>query len=140
MNAKTAIARYLTIGIFVALTSACTIRPNIISARAHRAGDNVVIELELDSREAAIIKSKQIYFSATIFDCNGSLDGYPATPYIDGERASMFKFSTTSPVVNITGNVPTKVFDRYHSPCVYLGGGSYLLRKMRSLPVPIKQS
>jgi hypothetical protein len=137
MNAKIFITKNFILCILLVLTSACTFRPNIISAHAHRVGDNELIVLELDSRAASIIKSSQIYFSAIVFDCGGSSDGYPATPYIAGERASGFKFSVTGPIVNITGAVPVSIFDRYHPPCVFIRGGSYFLRKMKSVPIPI---
>lgn len=138
MIAKHFITKNVTLGMLLLLTSACTFRPNIISAHAHRVGDNELIVLELDSREASIIRSRQIYFSAIVYGCGGSFDGYPVTPYIGGERASQFKFPTDSAFVNITGTVPVSIFDRYQPPCVYIRGGSYFLSKMKSDPIPVR--
>jgi hypothetical protein len=85
------------------------------------------------------IKRWQIYFSLTVINCEGSPQDYPAEPYVAGERATHFKFSVPDDGAEFTGIIPAKVFKEYRRPCVFLEGGSYLLRKIKSDTVPLKK-
>jgi len=137
MNANIVITRICLLDILLSLLLGCTFRPNIMSAHAYRDDDKEVISLGLNSLEASTIKSKQMYFSAVVVDCEGSRHRYPMEPYIAGQRVSEFRFPITSPIVIITGSMPVSIFDRYQRPCVLLEGGSYFFGKIMSAPISI---
>ncbi|HJY05864.1 MAG TPA: hypothetical protein VJ323_06080 [Bryobacteraceae bacterium] len=59
------------------------------------------------------------------------------TPYIDGQRASEFKFATAGASVKIVGRIPAGIFDEYRPPCAHLRGGGYFTGTLESAPVQI---
>lgn len=124
-----AIAAFLLIG--------CQLRPNILSAHSQRLGDVEVVELSLRSVDAKRIKSRELYFSVVVASCQGKPEGYPMTPYIDGQRASEFKFATANASVKLVGRIPARIFDEYRPPCAHLRGGGYFTGTLESAPVPI---
>ena len=115
----------------------CELNPRILSARSHPAGGDEVVQVSLRRQDAARIKNRQLYFRLVVGNCADESDGYPAEAYIGGQRASEFAFSTDSESVQVVGRVPSRIFDAYRRPCVYLRGGGYLTGTIESDPVPI---
>lgn len=140
MNAAVAITKICLLSITTLVLFGCTFRPHILSAHSYRVGDNEVIELGLHSREASIIKKRQIYFSVVVIDCEKNQDRFPIEPYIAGQRATEFKFPITTRDVKITGNMPVNIFVKYPHPCVFLEGGSYFFGNMKSAPILIMKA
>jgi len=115
----------------------CQLRPNILSAHSQRLGDGEIVELSLRSVDAKRIKSRELYFSIVVASCQGKSEEYPMTPYIDGQRASEFKFATAGASVKIVGRIPAGIFDEYRPPCAHLRGGGYFTGTLESAPVQI---
>lgn len=115
----------------------CEFQPRVLSAHAHRVGDNEAIEVKVSSSDAAKIKNRQLYFSMAVTSCEGAQSHFPVEPYIDGRRASEFDFATAGDDIKITGSMPVSIFEKYDRPCVVLRGGSYLGGKLKSASVPI---
>ena len=124
-----AIAAFLLVG--------CQLRPNILSAHSQRIGDVEVVELSLRSVDAKRIKSRELYFSVVVASCLGKSEEYPMTPYVDGQRASEFKFATAAASVKLVGRIPARIFDEYRPACAHLRGGGYFTGTLKSAPVAI---
>ena len=115
----------------------CTFNPTIQRAESTRTGHEDVVAVSIRPADADHIKSRQLYFSLVLFDCAGSREGFPATPYIGGQPAAEFKFPVSGELVQIVGRVPTAILDGYRSPCVFLRGGGYFTGKILSAPAPV---
>jgi hypothetical protein len=127
----------LAIAAFV--LAGCQLRPNILSAHSQRVGGEEIVQLSLRSLDAKSIKSRELYFSIMVASCQGESEEYPMTPYIDGRRASEFKFATAGESVEIVGRIPARIFDKYRPPCAYLRGGGYFTGTLKSAPIPISR-
>src|SRR5688500_18930398 len=90
----------------------CQVRPELLTARSLRAGNEEVIQLTLRSQDAKKIKNRQLYFYLLVTECEGTRDLYAADPYIGGQRAVEFRFATSGASVTVVGRVPADVFDR----------------------------
>jgi len=123
-----------------ALLSACTFRPNILSARSYSSGDNEIIEIRLRSDDVRTLKNRQIYFSLVIIDCGGGKNRFPMEPYISGQRATEFKFPIAETNVIVTGSMPVKNYALYHRPCALIEGSGYSLNRTASPPIPVVKS
>jgi hypothetical protein len=131
------ILRVWIIVIAASALAGCEFRPEILSANAHKAGDDEVIELSLKSRDAATIKSRQLYFTITVINCDENQKRFPLEPYVAGQRATKFKFSTHEESVKITGSMPARMFDQIRRPCAFVEGGGYFTGHLVSTPRPI---
>ena len=137
MKAKMSVFKIsLTVVVTFALLG-CTFRPTIFSAHSYRVANNEIIEVHLNSREASVLKARQMYFSLVIIDCEGKKSRFPMEPYIAGQKASEFNFPIISQDVKITGSVPDSIFSQYRKPCVMLEGSSYFSGGMASAPIVI---
>lgn len=121
----------------VAMVSGCTVKPDVLRAESVIAGSDVVVTASLHASDARTIKSRQLYFSLVTYECQSDPEGFPATPYIEGERASTFKFPIGNEAVEIVGRVPLAVFSQLREPCLVLRGGGYFTGKILSAPAPI---
>ena len=131
----------VSIPVFVIFVlSGCQLRPTIVSARARSDGASEFIELSVNAADAKQIKERQIYFSMDVMECAGGESAFHVVPYVEGQRASEFKYRTTGDLVTFVGTLPSKIFDRYSSPCVHLEGGSYFHGKLKSAPIRISKS
>ena len=121
----------------VAVLSGCTLKPDLLRAESAISGSEVVVTATLRSSDARTIKSRELYFSLVTYECQGGPEGFPAAPYIQGERASTFKFPISGEAVEIVGRVPMAVFAQINEPCLLLQGGGYFTGKILSAPAPI---
>jgi hypothetical protein len=121
----------------VAVLSGCTFKPELLRAESTISGSEVVVTASLRSSDARTIKTRQLYFSLVTYECQGDPEGFPAAPYIQGERASTFKFPITGEAVEIVGRVPMAFFSEIKEPCLLLQGGGYFTGKILSAPAPI---
>ncbi|RYG94977.1 MAG: hypothetical protein EON58_15155 [Alphaproteobacteria bacterium] len=127
----------LLLGIATISLSGCQFRPDPLSAVSFSDNKDVVVKVSVRSADAKIIKQRELYFSLTVINCNGSGNGFPAQPSIGGELVPGFDFPIDGDVVQITGQVPAHIFAQYNEPCVLLKGGGYLTGTIKSSVVPI---
>jgi len=118
--------------------AACQVQAEVVSARADMEGATVLVSVAVPARDAAKIKSRELYTYVRVGDCQGMENGYPAEGYVNGEAASKFSFATVGPTTTFTGHVPTRVFEQYQAPCAALEGGGYFTGTLVSVPVTIK--
>ena len=130
-------AKCIVAGGTLLLLVSCTFRPTIQSAESVRAGGEDIVTVSLRPKDAEQIKSRQLYFSLVVFDCAGSREGFPATPYIGGDPADEFSYPVNRESVQVVGRVPAAIFAGYRKPCVFLRGGGYFTGKIESPPAPV---
>jgi hypothetical protein len=124
--------------VFMLMLSACTFHPNIISASVNQSrGEDATVSVLIRSKDAETIKHREIYFSAVVINCSGIENGYPIEPYIMGEKATQFKFPTSTGIIQITGTIPVRILREYNNPCLFLRGGSYIYGKIASSKVQL---
>jgi hypothetical protein len=131
------LVRACVLAIAASVLLGCQLRPSIFSAHSQRVGDEEIVQLSISSLDAKRIRNRELYFSVVVASCQEESEGYPMEPYIDGQRASDFKFATAGESVKIVGRIPAKVFDKYRRPCAHLRGGGYLTGTVESAPIPI---
>jgi hypothetical protein len=119
------------------LLVSCTFNPTIQRAESVRLGNEDVVTVSLRPADADRIKNRQLYFSLVVFDCAGSREGFPATPYIGEDPAADFTFPVSGEIIQVVGRVPTAIFESYDNPCVFLRGGGYFTGKIVSAPAPV---
>lgn len=137
MKARISIFKIGLAGVVTSALLGCTFRPTIFSAHSYRVVNNEIIEVHLNSREANVLKTRQMYFSLVIIDCDGKKSRFPMEPYIAGQKASEFDFPIISQDVKITGSMPESIFSQYQKPCVMLEGSSYFSGGIASAPIVI---
>ena len=118
--------------------AACQVQPQVVSARADMEGATVLVSVAVPTRDAAKIKSRELYTYVRVGDCQDMENGYPAEGYVDGEAVSKFSFATEGPTTAFSGQVPTSIFEQYQAPCAALEGGGYFAGTLVSVPVVIK--
>lgn len=124
-----------------AALAGCTFRPEIKYAWVDQStGPDAIIHVRISGQDADIIKRRQLYFSLTVINCKGGPEGYPAEPYISGERATHFNFRSSDNEIEFTASIPVKILQQYHSPCVFLEGGGYFTGKLRSPPMALSRA
>src|SRR5690606_10599213 len=101
-------------------------------------GATVLVSVAVPARDAAKIKSRQLYTYVRVGDCQDMENGYPAEGYVDGEAVSTFSFSTEGAITVVAGRVPTGIFAQYQAPCATLEGGGYFTGTRVSDPVVIQ--
>src|SRR5690606_28102729 len=109
-----------------------------VSAQAKQNGDAVTVEVAIPARDAAKIKSRELYTYVRVGDCPRMEDGYPAEAYVDGTAVSKFSFGTEGTTVKVSGVIPAHIFERYQAPCAALEGGGYFTGTLVSVPISIK--
>jgi hypothetical protein len=125
--------RYLAASALVVGLLGCSYEPRIADAYVEKsAKDGSVVTVRISSDVAKTIKRKQLYVALVVVDCQNKEDRYPVEAYIDGQRASRFKYLTTSDYVDIKGFIPSQVLNEFGRPCVFLEGGSYMLGRIVS--------
>jgi hypothetical protein len=120
--------------------SGCGLRPRILSAHASTAGGNQKIEVKIPSSDATIIKSRQLYFSLVVANCDDEKGRFPMEAYIGDQRAAEFKFSVSPGDVTISGMMPASIYRKYDHPCATLGGAGYFTGQLKSASVPIRDT
>ena len=131
------IGRTVAIAAGTVVLIGCTFRPVPASAYSARVQDEERVTVNLHASDARTIENRQLYFYVIVGDCNDPTKGFPAEPYIDGQRASEFKFSTADSVVAVESRVPARIFNGYRSPCAFLQGGGYFTGKIKSSAIRI---
>jgi hypothetical protein len=125
--------------VLIFMTSACTFRPNIISATANTtSASDTTIHVLLRKRDASIIKRRQLYFSIVAVNCKDGTGRFPVDPYIAGQSTSEFEFPLSADPIRISGSIPLKIWSDYRQPCVFLEGGGYFTGKIKSSLAPLK--
>jgi hypothetical protein len=133
---RTLLIRSLLLIVGGTALAGCTFRPEIKHAWVEKTtGSDAIIHVRLSGQDANVIKRRQLYFSLTVINCKGEPEGYPAEPYISGERATHFNFRIPDNEIEFTGKIPLQSLQRYSSPCILLEGGGYFTGKLRSPPV-----
>lgn len=120
----------------VFILTGCQFRPHPVSAIAYSDDEDVVVQVSIRSSDAQKIKSRELYIRLTIINCDGTGDGYPAPPPIEGGQIPGFD-PTANNAVQITSRVPAHIFAEYKDPCVFLQGGGYFTGTIESDMVPI---
>jgi len=123
--------------IAVLFLTGCQFRPHLQSAIAYTEGQDVMVQVKLRSSDAKTITRRELYFRLTIINCDGTGDGYPAPPPIEGGRIPGFDPSAQSETAQITSRVPAHIFAEYTEPCVFLQGGGYFTGTIESSLAPI---
>jgi hypothetical protein len=117
--------------------SGCQFRPDPLSAISYSENQEVVVRVTLRSADAKTIKSRELYFSLKVINCEGQANGYPAQPLIGNQLTPGFDFPIQGDTVDITGRVPARIFAEYSKPCVFLEGGGYFTGTIKSSAIPI---
>lgn len=138
MNRLVGCASAVMLGGATLMLAGCAFRPTILSANSYRLDGEEVVNVTLKSRDAEVIKSRQMYFSIVALECVGEPNRFPMIrPTVRGERVSKFNFLTEGEEIEFSGSMPSNLFDQYREPCVFLEGGSYLGQVLESNTVPI---
>lgn len=116
--------------------SACTHTATPISASAHIADANAVVEVSLDQRDVQVIKDRELYFSIVVVECADKSKSWPLQPYLDGRMIEGGNFPSAIGVT-VYGTMPVKGFQEYEKPCITLDGGGYFSGKLSSPLVPV---
>ena len=128
----------LLIGVAISCLSGCVMRPDLTDARVKNGADEAeIVEVTLSADDARKIKGREIYFSVVLVDCKNNEHRYPIEPYIAGKLASTFDFPVEGELITIQASLPEQILARFQTPCVALEGGSYILGRLDSAPVPL---
>lgn len=99
---------------------------------------NSAVHVEISAKDAAFIKSNQVYFSIVLNECSGEGKRFPMEPMVAGKRASDFDFETSNvAVVDFFATGPSWAIKKYHRPCVALEGGGYAGARLKSNQSPL---
>ncbi|WP_145985519.1 hypothetical protein [Marilutibacter maris] len=130
--------RILAVAFVAFLMVGCELDVPIISASARQVGDDEVIEVDISSRYASRIKSRQYYFYVLVVDCKEGGEVFAMDPYVGGKRAVEFDYDIDGEVTKIVGAMPAEVFAAYSDPCAAIEGGGYFSGRLRSTRFPLR--
>jgi hypothetical protein len=118
----------------------------IIDANAglDRGRSHYRLSATINRRDVDNILDSEIYAHLVVFDCENESRRYPAEPDINSVPLSNFSLarrqlsSDRALLVEISGDVPKEVWDRYSRVCLRMNGGSYLGRELASNVIPLR--
>ena len=120
------------------LLSGCQFQPKPVSATSYSDDKDVIVQVTLRAADAQTIKTRELYFSLNVINCDGPANGFPAAPFsIAGKPARGFDFPIQGDTVQIASRVPAHIFAQYSEPCVFLQGGGYFTGTIESIAIPI---
>jgi hypothetical protein len=138
MRKRYQLIKCLLAGAASILVIGCTVRPNLVSAKAKKEDEMQIIEVVLSANDAKKIREREIYFSIVVVDCNNLEKRFPISPFIAGKPISKFNFPVVGQFVTAQGEAPNRILADFPKACVILQGGSYFFSKIESTVVPLE--
>lgn len=130
---------YVLVALFISIfLSGCGFRPSINEAFSTMENSETIVKVAVSSNDAERIKSRQMYFSVVVFDCQDATKRWPLEAFIGGSSVEAFDYEVTGHETIIIGTYEGDLVRKISAPCVMLEGGGYLSGRLQSEMVPLR--